>query len=53
LAQPGGICVSGKVYDDVATKLDLRFEDIGPQKLKNIHRLIHVFRATTAPPYAV
>ena len=50
LAQPGGICVSGKVYDDVTTRLDLRFEDIGPQKLKNITRMIHAFRATAAAP---
>ena len=38
LALPGGVCVSAKVYDDVAHKLDLRFEDIGPQQVKNMAR---------------
>ena len=45
LAMPGGICVSAKVYDDVAHKLDLRFEDIGPQQVKNIPRPIRAYRA--------
>jgi diguanylate cyclase (GGDEF)-like protein len=45
LAMPGGVCVSGKVYDDVAHKLDLRFEDIGPQQVKNIARPIRAYRA--------
>jgi diguanylate cyclase (GGDEF)-like protein len=45
LAMPGGVCVSGKVYDDVAHKLDLRFEDMGPQHVKNIDRPIRAFRA--------
>ena len=45
LAMPGGVCVSGKVYDDVAHKLDLRFEDIGLQHVKNIPRPIRAYRA--------
>jgi adenylate cyclase len=45
LAMPGGVCVSGKVYDDIAHKLDLRFEDIGPQQVKNIPRPIRAYRA--------
>ena len=46
LALPGGVCVSGKVYDDVAHKLDLQFDDMGPQKVKNIARPIRAYRAT-------
>jgi adenylate cyclase len=38
LAEPGGICVSARVQEDAAGKLDLVFEDIGEQQLKNIAR---------------
>jgi adenylate cyclase len=48
LATPGGVCVSAKVYDDVAHKLDLRFEDIGPQQVKNIPRPIRAYRVEAA-----
>src|ERR1700737_4251432 len=34
LAEPGGICISGRVQEDAAGKLDLAFEDIGEQQLK-------------------
>ena len=36
LAEPGGICVSARVREDAAGRLDLAFEDIGEQDLKNI-----------------
>lgn len=36
LAEPGGICVSGTVRDQVRGALDLAFDDIGPQSVKNI-----------------
>jgi len=44
LAEPGGICVSARVQEDAASRLDLAFEDIGEQQLKNIARPIRVFR---------
>ena len=44
LADPGGICVSAKVYDEVKGKLDLRFRDLGSQKVKNIAEPVHVYR---------
>lgn len=44
LAPPGGICVSGKVYDEVRRKLDLAFEDLGEQSLKNIAAPVRVYR---------
>ena len=31
LAQPGGICISGKVHEEVRNKLALSYEDLGPQ----------------------
>jgi adenylate cyclase len=45
LAQPGGICVSARVRGDAAGKLDLTFEDMGEQELKNISRPVRVYRA--------
>jgi adenylate cyclase len=43
LAEPGGICVSGRVEEDVRGRLDLAFADIGEQQLKNIGRPVRVF----------
>ena len=48
LAQPGGICVSARVQEDAAGRLDLVFEDIGNQALKNILRPVRVYRVVTA-----
>ena len=44
LAEPGGICISARVQEDVAGRLDLAFEDLGEQVLKNIARPVHVYR---------
>jgi adenylate cyclase len=44
LAEPGGVCVSGKVHDEVRGKLDVAFEDMGEQALKNIAEPVRVFR---------
>src|SRR5215471_5940760 len=49
LAAPGGICVSARVQEDAAGKLDLAFEDMGEQALKNIARPIRVYRVATEP----
>jgi len=44
LAEPGGICVSRVVRDQVRDKLDFAFEDMGEQQVKNIVRPIRVHR---------
>jgi adenylate cyclase len=44
LAEPGGICVSARVQEDAVGRLDLSFEDIGDQALKNIARPVRVYR---------
>src|SRR3984893_12988723 len=44
LAEPGGICVSARVQEDAAGLLDLAFEDMGEQALKNIARPVRAFR---------
>jgi adenylate cyclase len=49
LAEPGGICVSARVQEDAAGKLDLVFEDIGEQQLKNIARSVRAYRVSTSP----
>jgi adenylate cyclase len=46
LAEPGGICVSARVQEDAVGKLDLSFEDMGEQQLKNIARSVRVYRVT-------
>jgi adenylate cyclase len=44
LAEPGGICVSRAVRDQVLDKLSFAFEDLGPQEVKNIGRPVEVYR---------
>src|SRR5260370_28346695 len=48
LAEPGRICVSAPVQEDAAGPLDLAFEDMGEQQLKNIARPVHVYRVRAA-----
>jgi adenylate cyclase len=43
-SEPGGICVSSRVQEDVEGKLEISFEDAGEQQLKNISRPVRVFR---------
>jgi len=50
LAEPGGICVSGAVRDQLGDRLeDIAFEDLGEQSVKNITRPIRVFRVRLDP----
>ena len=42
-AEPGGICVSGKFYDEVRRKLDLSFVSAGAQEMKNIEEPVTIF----------
>jgi len=44
LAEPGGICVSRAVRDQVLDKLSFAFDDLGPREVKNIARPVEVFR---------
>jgi TolB-like protein/tetratricopeptide (TPR) repeat protein len=43
LAEPGGICVSRVVRDQVRDRLDYVFEDLGEQQVKNISRPVRVY----------
>jgi TolB-like protein/class 3 adenylate cyclase/tetratricopeptide (TPR) repeat protein len=51
LAEPGGLCISRSVRDEVRDKLDLAFDDMGEQQVKNIARPVRAFRIT--PPVIV
>jgi adenylate cyclase len=44
LANAGGVCMSGEVHGQVDSKLDLDYEDIGEQSVKNIPKPIRVYR---------
>jgi adenylate cyclase len=44
LAEPGGICVSRAVCDQVRDRVSLAFEDLGEQQVKNIARPLHGYR---------
>jgi len=46
LADGGGLCISGSVYDEVLEKLPLGWEPLGEQTLKNITRRVRVYRLT-------
>src|SRR5262249_41764584 len=48
LAEAGGICVSGTVYDQVATKLPLTYKFLGRQTVKNIARPVRAYRIQAA-----
>jgi adenylate cyclase len=44
LADPGGICISHTVHDQIKNKLALNYEDLGAQTVKNIVEPVRVFR---------
>src|SRR5207249_3529992 len=52
IAKPGGIMISGSVRDHVGDRLDLAFEDMGEQNLKNIERPIRVYSVALNKPAA-
>ena len=52
IAEPGGICVSGRVQEDARGKLDVSFEDVGEQQLKNIARPVRAYAIRITGPRA-
>ena len=44
MAAPGGVCVSGMVYEGVRDRIDVPFKDMGEQEVKNIDRPVRVWR---------
>src|SRR6266705_3566679 len=43
LAEPGGICISGTVYDQMKNKLALAYDSLGAQAVKNIAEPVRVY----------
>jgi class 3 adenylate cyclase/pimeloyl-ACP methyl ester carboxylesterase len=43
ISEPGGICISNKVHEEVRDRVKLAFRDIGEQELKNIARPVRAF----------
>jgi adenylate cyclase len=60
IAEPGGVCVSRTIHEQVANKVSIAFEDRGAQTVKNIPTPVHVYAvsgtrevaAALAPPEA-
>jgi class 3 adenylate cyclase len=48
VAEPGGICISGSVYDQIQNKLSLQFRSLGDQSFKNIAQPVRTFTITHA-----
>jgi len=46
VAEPGGICLSGSVYDQIRNKLSLSFKSLGEQTFKNIPQPVRTFSIT-------
>ena len=45
IAEPGGICISDDTYRQIRGKVDIAFEDMGPQSLKNITEPMRTWRS--------
>jgi adenylate cyclase len=54
IAEPGGICISSKVYEEINGRVDLAYQDMGEQQLKNITRPVRAYwvRLNSMPPAA-
>jgi adenylate cyclase len=49
LAQPGGICISGKVHDETKSKLAIGYVDLGVHRVKNIAEPVRVWSVALDP----
>jgi TolB-like protein len=43
LAEPGGICISGDVYNQVRNRVDADYQDMGPQAVKNVSAPVQAY----------
>ena len=49
LAEPGGICISGSVHEQVKARLPLHYDFIGEQRVKNISEPVKTYRVLSKP----
>jgi adenylate cyclase len=52
LAEPGGICISGAVFDQVKNRLEHGYDDLGERQVKNIAEPVRVYRVRSEPSAA-
>ena len=52
MAPPAGICISHAVREQIADKVEVGFEDLGEQVVKNMARPVHAFQVRLEPPEA-
>jgi class 3 adenylate cyclase len=50
VAEPGGVCISGSVYDQIKNKLSLQFKQLGERSFKNIAQPIRTFSIEDTSP---
>jgi adenylate cyclase len=50
LAEPGGICLSAAAHEQVRDRLDIAFDDLGEQQVKNIARPVRTYRVALGAP---
>ena len=50
LAKSGGVCISGKVFDEVKNNLDVLFDNLGQKQVKNIKKPIQVYQWSGSKP---
>jgi adenylate cyclase len=48
LADPGGICISGMVYESIRNRIEADFEDMGEQEVKNVSAPVRAYRIRIA-----
>ena len=53
LAEPGGICISGKVYDEILGKNEFVYQFLGERNLKNIGKPVRVYGIRSAKGFAM
>jgi adenylate cyclase len=51
LAEPGGICLSAAAHEQVRDRLDLAFDDLGEQQVKNIARPVRTYAVALGAPH--
>jgi adenylate cyclase len=49
LAEPGGICLSGRVVEQVEKNVDVGFASLGPQTVKNIEKPVNAYKVLLDP----
>ena len=50
IAPPGGVCISGAVFDQLSPSLEISYDDLGYRDFKNIRRPVHVYEVRAKAP---